>query len=161
MLDRHAPRFANELRQAGLMDGMAMRGAESDTADMLQAFDQPQHGAGSCGLRHLPQPGQPGLASTVGTLREGIETATLLRGQAFGQPPLHFAPRLLAQPRTKPLQSRGRRHDNPLLPAGLHHHPGHVHQPIVLDRLRQQAARQFRRRAFAERAKPKPCLTLE
>jgi hypothetical protein len=36
VLDRDTPGFTNELRHAGLMDGMAARRVDADGADMLQ-----------------------------------------------------------------------------------------------------------------------------
>ncbi len=161
VLDRHACRLADELRHAGLVDGVAARRLDADGAHILQAFNQAEHRGGLCRFRHLPQPGQLVLATTVAAAREGIEPAALLGRQAVGQAPMHVAARLMAQLGAEPLQCGGRRHDNPPLAARPHHERGEMREAVILDRLRQQGGRQFRRRALAERTKPETLLTFD
>ena len=136
MLDRHAPSFTNELPHAGLMDRVATCRRDANAAHIFQTFDQAEHRGGPRHFRHLPQPGQLGLTTTVTAVREGVETATLFCGQAVGQPTLRFATGLVAKFGTKPLQCDGRRHNDLPQPAHSHHRPSQIRQPVILDRLR-------------------------
>ena len=72
----------------------------------------------------------------------------LIGRQSLGQPTLHISPRLVADADAETFKRARQRHDDPALPAFLHHQPGEVSEPIVLDRMRQQPAGQFVRRAF-------------
>ncbi len=161
MLDGGASRFAGELRQACLVDELAAGRLDADPAHMLQAFDQAQHRSWLGGLGHLPQPRQPALARLRRAPCQGIEALALLGGQAVGQPTMHLLACVVPQLAAQPLQPRDRGHDDVALPAHLHCQAGEEGQPVVLDRLRQQGAHQFRRRAPAEGLHPKLVLALD
>ena len=145
MLHRGAAGLAGELSKAGLMHAMPARRIEADRADMLQTLDQAEHRSGLCRFRHLAQPGEPALAGFRPALRQRIQPTPLLGGQPIGQPALDLAARLIAQLDAEPLECAGRRDDDPALPAFLHHQPGQMSEPVVLDRMRQQPAGQTRR----------------
>ena len=151
MLDGGAACFAGKLHEARLVDELAAGRLDADLAHMLQAFDQARHRGRPGGLGHLPQPRQPALARFRTAPRQGVEAPMPLDGQGVGQagdiPPCghRAATGCTAAPGPRPRARRCRA-------AGTSALPGRQGQPVVPDRLRQQSAHQFRRRASAEGA---------
>ena len=82
MLHRGAASLAGELRKARLVDVMAAARFDADRADMFQPLDQTEHGGWPGGLRHLPQPGQPGLVGFLPTMRQRIEPLAAGRAES-------------------------------------------------------------------------------
>ena len=74
---------------------------------------------------------------------------------------MRFSACMVTEFGAEPLKRGGRRDDNPALAAIPHHQFGQMSEPIVLDRLRQKGAGQFRRETFAERAESKLFLALD
>ena len=138
MLHRGAARFADELGKAGLMHSMPARRIKAGCADMIQALDQTEHRDRLRRFRHLAQPGEPALVGFRPTLRQHIQPTTLVGREPVGQPALDLATRLIAGLDAEPLERAGRWDDDPAPPALLHHQPGKMHKPVVLDRVRQQ-----------------------
>jgi hypothetical protein len=158
MLHRGAARFADELGKAGLMHSMPARRIKAGCADMIQALDQTEHRDRLRRFRHLAQPGEPALVGFRPTLRQHIQPTTLVGREPVGQPALDLATRLIAGLDAEPLERAGRWDDDPAPPALLHHQPGKMHKPVVLDRVRQQPAGQIRGRTRPEGTKPQAVL---
>jgi hypothetical protein len=105
---------------------------------------------------------QPPLNAAINRL-DAVESffantrATIQHGgnrEPVGQPTLDLAARLIAGLDAEPLERVGRWDDDPAPPALLHHQPGKMHKPVVLDRVRQQPAGQIRGRTRPEGTKP-------
>ena len=164
MLRRHAASLAGELRQACLVNVMSTSRLDANRPDMLQAFEQADHGDRFAGLWHLSQPGQPSLAGVLAillpALRQRIEALALVDRQAVGQAAMHLPPRLMTYLDAEAFKRRRPGNDDPTMPALLQHQGGQMHQPVVLDGVRQQPGRQQRRRAWPKRAQPQPVLQL-
>jgi hypothetical protein len=79
------------------MDPLATTGVDADRAHVRQAFDQTEHGVRLGRLWHLPQPGQPALASLFATLCQRIKLAALFSRQMTGQPAMHLPSGSVAQ----------------------------------------------------------------
>src|SRR5271163_4160724 len=73
VLDGGAPGFAHELGETRLMDHVATAWFDPNPSDVLQTFDQTEHGGRCGGFRHLSQPREPTQAGLLPTLRERIE----------------------------------------------------------------------------------------
>jgi hypothetical protein len=164
MLRRHAASLAGELRQARLVNVMSASRLDANRPDMFQAFEQAEHGGRLAGLWHLPQPGQPGLAGVLAIFlpapRQRIEALALVGRQAVGQAVMHLPPRLMTHLDAEAFKCRGPGNDDPTMPALLQDQRGQMHQPVVLDGVRQQLGRQQRRRARPKRTQPQPVLQL-
>ncbi len=149
-----APSLAGEPGEARLVHAMAVPRAEPDGADMAEALDQAEHGARCPGLGHLAQPGQPALAGVRPAPRERVQPPTLVGRQPLGQPVVGLVPRPVADLHAQPFDRPWRRDDDPSPPALLQDQSGQVGQPVVLDRVRQQPARQVGGGALAEGTEP-------
>ena len=158
MLRRGAAGFTGELSKAGLMHTMPAHRIEADRADMLQTLDQTEHRNRLRRFRHLAQPGEPALVGFRAALRQRIQPMPLLGGETIGQAALDLAARLIACLNAEPLERAGRRNDDPAPPAFLHHKPGEMGEPVVLDRMRQQPAGQIGGRTRPEGTKPETIL---
>ena len=158
MLHRGAAGFAGELGKACLMHAMPARRIEADRADMVQTLDQAEHRDRLRRFRHLAQPGEPALAGFRPVLRQRIQPTTLVGREPVGQPALDLSPRLIAGLDAEPFERAGRWDDDPALPAFLHHQPGEMSKPVVLDRVRQQPAGQIGGRTRPEGTKPESVL---
>ncbi len=82
----------------------------------------------------------------------------LLGGETVGQAALDLATRPIARVNAEPLECAGRRNNDPAPPAFLHHKPGEMGEPVVLDRMRQQPAGQIGGRPRPEGTKPETVL---
>ena len=158
MLHRGAARFAGEPGKASLMHTMPACRIEAGGADMVQSLDQTEHRHRLRRFRHLAQPGEPALAGFRPALRQRIQPMTLLGREPIGQPALDLATRLIAGLDAEPLERAGRWDDDPAPPALLHHQPGKMGKPVVLDRVRQQPAGQIGSRTRPEGPKPETVL---
>ena len=158
MLHRGAAGFTDELGKADLMHKMPTRRIQTGRADMAQTLDQTEHRHGLRRFRHLAQPGEPALAGFRPARRQRIQPMTLLGGEPIGQPAVDLATCPMAGLDAEPLERAGRWDDNPAPSAFLHHQPGEMGKPIVLDRVRQQPAGQIGGRTRPEGTKPETVL---
>ena len=63
---------------------MSAAGIDADRANMLQALDQAEHGGRLRRFRHLPQPGQPGLAGFLPAFDQCIKPLPLVSRKPLG-----------------------------------------------------------------------------
>ncbi len=82
----------------------------------------------------------------------------MVGGEPIGQLALDLATRLIAGLDAEPLERAGRWDDDPAPPALLHHQPGKMRKPVVLDRVRQQPAGQIGGRTRPKGPKPETVL---
>jgi len=150
MLHRGAAGFTGKLGQAYLVDAVGTSGVDAERTHVNQSLDQTQHRKRLRCLRHLAEPRQPALSALSAVLCERIQAMALIGRQSLGQPTLHLSSCLVADADAETFKCARQRHDDPPLPAFLHHQPSEVSEPIVLDRMRQQPAGQFVRRARTE-----------
>jgi hypothetical protein len=155
---RGAAGLTSKLGKASLMLTMSARRIETNRADMVQAFDQPEHRDRLRRFRHLAQPGQPALAGFGPALRQRIKPPPLVGRQPIGQPALDLPSRLIAEFDAEPFKRSGLRADDPALPAFLHHQLGQMGKSIILNRVRQQPGGQLSGRARAKGTEPKSVL---
>ena len=158
MLRRGATRFAGELGEARLMHTMPARRIKADCADMIQSLNHAEHRDRLRRFRHLAQPGEPALVGFRPALRQRIQPMTLLGREPISQPALDLATRPIAGLDAEPLERAGRWDDDPAPPAFLHHQPGEMRKPVVLDRVRQQPAGQLGGRTRPEGPKSETVL---
>ena len=158
MLYRRAARFAGELGEARLMHTMPARRIKADGADMIQSLDHAEHRAWLRRFRYLAQPGEPALVGFRPPLRQRIQPMTLRGREPIGQLAVDLATRPIAGLDAKPLEGAGRWDNDPAPPALLHHQPGEMGKPVVLDRVRQQPAGQIGGRTRPEGPKPETVL---
>ena len=159
MLHRGAAGFAGELGKAGLMHAMPAPGSMPTARTWSRRSIRPSIASGfvASGIWRS-QASQLWLVSAA-ALRQRIQPTALIGRQPVGQPTLDLAPRLIADVDAEPFECAGRRDDDPPLPAFLHHQPGEMSEPIVLDRMRQQPAGQIRSpRRVPKGRNPKPVL---
>jgi hypothetical protein len=140
------------------MHTMPTRRIKAGCADMVQSLDQTEHRDRLRRFRHLAQPGEPALVGFRPAQRQRIQPMTLLGGEPIGQPALDLATRLIAGLDAEPLERAGRWDDDSAPPALLHHQPGEMRKPVVLDRVRQQPAGQIGGRTRPEGPKPETVL---
>ena len=81
--------------------------------------------------------------------------------EVVGQPAMGLLAGAVAKFGAEPFQGLGRRDDDPMIAAGLHHQPGQDGELVVLDRRAKQRVRQFGRGVPAEGAQPEPRLALD
>jgi hypothetical protein len=143
------------------MDEMTTASLDTNATHFFQPLDHAKHGRGPGGFRHLPQPGQPGLATLLAALGQRIKELALFGGQPIGQPTMSFSACVVSEVGAEPLKRGGRRDNNAAFAAIPHHQFGQMGEPIVLDRLRQQCAGQFSGKTFAERAESKLFLAFD
>jgi len=107
MLDRGAASFTRELCQPCLMDEMTTARLDTNATHFFQPLDQAKHSRRPGGFRHLPQPGQPGLATLLAALGQRIEALALFGGQPIGQPTICFSACMVAEVGAEPLKRGG------------------------------------------------------
>ncbi len=130
------------------MHAMPVPGIDADRPNMVQALDQAEHRRGLGRLRHLAKPNEPALPAFRPALRQRIQLATLIVGQADGQPPLDLPPRPKAEITTKAFELPRRQNDDPPPAAFLHYQLGQMEKAIVLEGLRIKGVGEFGRGVF-------------
>jgi hypothetical protein len=137
---------------------MPARWIKADGADMIQSLDHAEHRGWLRRFRYLAQPGEPALIGFRPALRQRIQPMTLRGREPIGQLAVDLATRPIAGLDAKPLEGAGRWDNDPAPPALLHHQPGEMGEPVVLDRVRQQPAGQIGSRTRPEGPKPETVL---
>jgi hypothetical protein len=158
MLYRGAARFAGQLGEARLMHTMPTRWIKADGADMIQSLDHAEHRGRLRRFWYLAQPGEPALIGVRPPLRQRIQPMTLQGREPIGQLAVDLATRPITGLDAKPLERAGRWDNDPAPPALLHHQPGEMRKPVVLDCVRQQPAGQIGSRTRPEGAEPETVL---
>jgi hypothetical protein len=143
------------------MDEMTTARLDTDATHFLQPLDHAKHSRRLGGFRHLPQPGQPSLATLLAALGQHIEALALFGGQPIGQPTMCFSACMMTKGGAEPLKRGGRRGNNTAFAATPHDQFGQVNEPIILDCLRQKRVGQNRHSMFAERTEPQLLLTFK
>jgi len=133
--NRGAAGLTRQLRQPRLMDEMTSTRLDTDATHFRQPLDHAEHRSGFGGFRHLPQPGQPRLATLFAALGQRIEALALFGGQPISQPTMCFSTCVVAEVSAEPLKRGRRRGDNAAFAATPHDQFSQVNEPIILDRL--------------------------
>jgi len=143
------------------MDEMTSARLDTDVADFLQPLDHAEHCRRLGGFRHLPQPGEPGLATLLAAQGQRIKALALFSGQPIGQPTTCFSTCMVAEVGAESFKRGGRRGDNAAFSATPHDQFSQVNESIILDCLGQKRVGQPRHCMFAERTEPQLLLAFD